>query len=91
MEKLELQYEVIRECIDGIQNLPADYPAAERPFVSGEGQSITETEQLADLYVSFHKSLITLSEETVKYLNNVMTDFKQTDKKRTENGTDIGR
>ena len=85
MAGLELKYEVVKECIDSIQKLPADYPIIERPAVSSEGQSITEIEQLADLYVSFYKSMETLSEETVKYLNSMITDFRETDEKRARN------
>lgn len=85
MAGLELKYGVMEECIGSIQKLPVDYPIIERPSVSGEGQSITEIEQLADLYVSFYKSLETLSEETVKYLNSMITDFRETDEKRARN------
>lgn len=85
MAGLELKYEVVKECIDSIQKLSADYPMIEKPAVSSEGQSITEIEQLADLYVSFYKSLETLSEETVKYLNSMITDFRETDEKRARN------
>lgn len=85
MAGLELKYEVVKECMDSIQKLPADYLIIERPSVSSEGQSITEIEQLADLYVSFYKSMETLSEETVKYLNSMITDFRETDEKRARN------
>lgn len=85
MAGLELQYEAVKECIDSIQKLSADYPIIEKPSVSSEGQSITEIDQLADLYVSFYKLLETLSEETVKYLNSMFTDFQETDEKRARN------
>lgn len=85
MAGLELKYEVVKECMDSIQKLPADYPIIERPSVPSEGQSIMEIEQLADLYVSFHKSMETLSEETAKYLHSMITDFRETDEKRARN------
>ena len=42
-----------------------------------------EIEQLADLYESFYDSLERLLEVTVKYLNNVIKDFREMDEKRS--------
>lgn len=81
MAGLEIKYEIVKECICNIQQLSADYPAAVRPCVSGEGQGIMKIEQLADLYESFYDSLERLSEETAKYLNNVIKDFREMDEK----------
>ena len=81
MAGLKLEYEVVKECMDSIQKLSADYPIIEKPSVSGKGESITEIEQLADLYITFYKSIETLSEETVKYFNSMITDFQKIDKK----------
>jgi|GEM_PF-3129969 len=81
MAGLKLEYEVVKECMDSIQKLSADYPIIEKPSVSGKGESITEIEQLADLYITFYKSIETLSEETVKYFNSTITDFQKIDKK----------
>ena len=82
MAGLELKYGIMKECIRDIQQLPVHYPAVTRNPVSGEGQGITEIEQLADLYAAFYGVLERLSEETAKYLNNVITDFRETDESR---------
>lgn len=82
MAGLELKYGILKECIRDIQKLPVHYPAVIRNPVSGEGKGITEIEQLADLYAAFYGALERLSEETAKYLNNVMTDFQETDESR---------
>lgn len=84
MSGLELEYGSIEECISGLQKLPADYPMAERPSVRGEGRTITELEQTADLYVSFFETMEILIENTSKYLNCVIKDFKEADKKKIE-------
>lgn len=39
-------------------------------------------EQLADLYGSFYGAMERLSEETVKYLTSMITDFRETDKRK---------
>lgn len=83
MAGLELKYGIIRECIHDIQQLPVHYPAVIRNSASSEGKGITEIEQMADLYAAFYAALERLSEETAKYLNNVMTDFQETDKSRS--------
>lgn len=84
MAGLELKYEVIRECIHDIQQLPEHYPAAaSRTIAFGKGQGITEIKQLADLYESFYTQMIRLSEETVRYLNSMITDFHAADEKKT--------
>lgn len=57
-------------------------PVGESVVVSGEGQGITEMEQLADLYASFYGAMERLAEETAKYLDNVVTGFRETDEKR---------
>lgn len=85
MAGLELNYEVVKECIDSIQKLPTDYPIIQKPAVSSEGETIMEIEQLTDLYISFYQSLETLSEETVKFLNSMIEDFRKTDEKRAGN------
>lgn len=82
MKGLEINYGTIQDCICKIQQLSARYPAVIRPAVSGEGQGIVEIEQLADLYASFYGAMERLSEETVTYLNHMITDFQETDKKR---------
>lgn len=51
-------------------------------MVSGEGQGIAEMERLADLYASFYGAMERLAEETAKYLDNVVTGFRETDEKR---------
>lgn len=84
MAGLELKYEVVKECIHDIQQLPDRYPAAARPAASGRGQCIQEMEQLADLYESFYVQMIRLAEETAKYLNSMITDFRAADEKKEE-------
>lgn len=84
MSGLELEYGSIRECINGLQKLPASYPAAERAALRGEGQNITELEQTADLYVSFYEAAGILMESTSKYLDCVISGFKEADKKNIE-------
>ena len=82
MPGLKINYEIIQNCTNNIQQLTAYYPAVIRPSLSGEGQGIEEIEQLADLYASFYGAMERLSEETVIYLNNMVTEFKEADKKR---------
>lgn len=82
MAGLEINYEVVQECIRTIQQLPTCYPAVIRPPVSSEGQGVTEIEQLADLYASFYGAWERLTEETEKYLDNMVTDLKERDKSR---------
>lgn len=82
MTGLEIRYEIVKECICSIQQLPARYAGITRPVISGEGQGIAEIEQLADLYASFYGAMERLSEETAKYLNSMITEFKETDEKR---------
>ena len=84
MSGLDLEYGAIRECISEVQKLPAVYPAAERPSLRGEGQSITELEQTADTYVSFYEAAEILMESTAKYLDCVIKGFKEADYKNIE-------
>lgn len=84
MSGLELEYGAIQECINEVQKLPAAYPAAERVSLRGEGQSITELEQTADIYVSFYKAAETLTESTAKYLDCVIKGFNEADYKTIE-------
>lgn len=86
MAGLEIKYEVVQECIRTMQQLPALFPAVTRPPVSSAGQGVTEIEQLADLYASFYGALERLTEETTKYLDNMVTDFKERDKRRQTHG-----
>lgn len=86
MAGLEMNYEIIRNCICEVRQLPARYPAVIRPAVSGEGQGIAEIEQLADLYASFYGALEGLSVETAEYLNSMVAEFREADKKRAMNG-----
>lgn len=81
MAGLRINYGTVEECICSIRQLAADYPAAERSSVSGQGEGIAEMEQLADLYEFFYDSLEKLSEETAVYLKNVIADFRQMDEK----------
>ena len=82
MADLELKYGVIQECIYKIQKLPDRYPAAIRTSVSGEGQGVAEIEQLADLYASFYGAWERLTEETAKYLDRMLMDFKEMDESK---------
>ena len=50
----------------------------------GEGRNITELEQTADLYASFYEAAEILMESTSKYLDCVIRDFKEADKKNIE-------
>lgn len=86
MAGLEIKYDVIQECIHTIRQLPERYPAVIRTSVSSEGQGVTEIERLADLYASFYGVWERLAEETAKYLTNMITEFKETDKNRGEYG-----
>lgn len=80
--ELEINYGVIKDCICRIRMLPQSHAPITRPVVSGEGQGIAEMEQLADLYASFYGAMERLAEETAKYLDNVVTGFRETDEKR---------
>lgn len=82
MTGLEIRYEIVKECICSIQQLPSHYAGITRPAVSGEGQGIAVIEQLADLYASFYGAMERLSEETAKYLTSMITEFRETDEKR---------
>lgn len=86
MTGLEIDYEVVQECICAMRQLPTLFPAVIRPPVSSEGQGVAEIEQLADLYASFYGALERLTEETAKYLDNMVTDFKERDKRRQTHG-----
>lgn len=85
MAGLEINYEVVQECICAMRQLPTLFPAVIRPPVSSEGQGVEEIEQLADLYASFYGAMERLTEETAKYLDNMVTDFKERDKRRQKN------
>lgn len=84
MSGLELEYGAIQVCINEVQKLTATYPAAERPFLRGEGQNINELEQTADIYVSFYEAVEKLAGSTAKYLNCVIKGFKEADYKNIE-------
>lgn len=84
MAGLELRYESIQECIYEIQKLSTSYPAVERAAVRGEGQNITELEQTGDVYASFYEAVKMLTEDTAKYLDCVIREFKKADKKKIE-------
>lgn len=87
MRGLELDYGVVKKCIDDIQKLPVRYPTATRPGVSGKGQGINQLEYLADMYVAFYAAWERLSEDTVNYLENMIADFQTADKQKAEKQT----
>lgn len=85
MDELKINYGVIQECIGDLQTLIEKYPPIIRVSAMGGGQMVDSIEKMADMYDLFYKAVISLSEETEVFLNNLLEKFKTMDENMSVN------
>lgn len=79
MTDLRVNYTIIQECVNVLQELSSKHPSVPIPVLRGEGECIAELQELANLYHTFYQMVETLAEETSEYLIHVADAFQEAD------------
>ncbi len=89
MNKLEINYEVVQECVAELRTLILNYPQTLRPTLLGCGLVIEELNQISNIYYEFYHTIEGLIDATVSYLicaNNYLKKFDEREAEKMLNG-----
>lgn len=81
MKEITLNYDIMMECIRELNNLRFECGKMECPESSGSGMADEGIRETAQIYGQLSASLESLIEETVRYLSQMVLDFKETDER----------
>lgn len=83
MSGININYDIMTDCINNIQGISGEYPTKERPSCEGCGLAISEMESIAMLYESFYQEAEELFSCTASYLMQVVSKFQEEDEQKT--------